>query len=323
MDDDTSGTGTRPDTADRPNKPAARHAPHRPQALARLLNHHALEDRGHDNIVRIGHADRAWSDLYHHALTMRWTTFFWSSLVLYIAINAGFALLYMAVPGQVTGTRPGAFWDFFFFSIQTLSTVGYGVMAPIGPAAHAITSCELLGGMILNAVATGLVFARFARPKARILFSDRALMRVEDGTTHLGVRIANRRLSPILSVGVEMFLARLIVQPNGRLARRFDPLPLAQSHVPVLRFAFPLLHVIDDASPLAGLKIAALRAEEAEIIITVTGTDEISGQTVFARNAYGFDRVLYNHRFVDIIDAAPDGRITVDYTRFHATEDNA
>ncbi|ACI50456.1 K channel inward rectifier conserved region 2 domain protein [Gluconacetobacter diazotrophicus PA1 5] len=291
-----------------------------PQALSRLLNHHALEDRGHDNIVRIGDADRAWSDLYHHALTVRWRTFFWSSLAFYVLINVGFALLYMMAPGQVTGTHPGAFWDYFFFSIQTLSTVGYGVMAPVGPVAHVISSFELLAGMILNAVATGLVFARFARPKARIMFSDRALIRVENGISHLSVRIANRRLSPILSVGVEMFLARLIVQPNGRLARQFDPLPLVQSHIPVLRFAFPLMHVIDEHSPLNGLTVDELRLEEAEIVVTMTGTDEVSGQSVFARNAYGFDRVLYNHRFVDIIDSGPDGRITVDYTRFHATE---
>ncbi|GBQ86816.1 ATP-sensitive potassium transporter [Gluconacetobacter johannae DSM 13595] len=308
------------ESADVGGPKAAPRASHRKRAVFGLLHHHALEDRGHDNIVRIGHADRAWSDLYHHALTIRWGTFFWVSLALYILINVGFALLYMVVPDQVTGAHPHAFWDFFFFSIQTLSTVGYGVMAPIGPVAHVVVSFELLGGMILNAVATGLVFARFSRPKARVIFSDRALIRTEDGVPHLSVRIANRRLSPILSVSLEMSLARLIVQSNGRLARRFDPLPLMQSHVPVLRFAFPLLHVIDGNSPLNGLDLDQLAREEAEIVVTLTGTDEVSGQTVFARTAYGFDRVLYNHRFVDIIDAAPDGRITVDYTRFHATE---
>lgn len=295
-------------------------AAHVPQALSRLRVHRALEGRSDDNIVRVGHADRAWSDFYHHALTIRWSSFFWYALASYIVVNAAFALLYMMVPRQITGTRPGVFWDYFFFSIQTFSTVGYGVMAPVGRAAHVIASCELLGGMILNAVATGLVFARFARPRARLMFSNSALIRKDGDTAHLSLRIANRRLSPILSVDVELFLSRLIVQPNGRLARQFDPLALVQSHIPVLRFAFPLMHVIDAHSPLSGLTIEALRKEEAEIVLTVTGTDEVSGQSVFARTAYGFDRVLYNHRFVDIIDASADGRITVDYARFHATE---
>lgn len=298
-------------------RPLAAHMPH---VLSRLRSHHALEERGHDNIVRVGHADRAWSDFYHHALTIRWSRFFWYALAGYVVVNAAFALLYMMVPRQIAGTRPGVFWDYFFFSIQTFSTVGYGVMAPVGPAAHAIASCELLAGMILNAVATGLVFARFARPRARVMFSNSALIRKDSETSHLSVRVANQRLSPILSVDAELFLSRLIVQPNGRLARQFDPLVLVQSHIPVLRFAFSLMHVIDAHSPLNGLTAEELRREEAEIVTTVSGTDEVSGQSVFARTAYGFDRVLYNHRFVDIIDTSADGRITVDYTRFHATE---
>ncbi|GBQ66432.1 ATP-sensitive potassium transporter [Ameyamaea chiangmaiensis NBRC 103196] len=295
----------------------------RASLLNRLRHHHALEDRGHDNIVRLGQADRVWSDLYHHALTMRWSTFLLWSLGFYTVINVVFALLYMTAPGQIVGARAGHFSDFLFFSVQTLSTVGYGLLAPVGLRAHAIVSVELLAGMLLNAVATGLVFARFSRPRARVMFSNRALLRTDDGTTHLSVRMANRRLSPILSVDVEMFLARLVVQPNGRLARQFVPLVLVQSHIPVLRFAFPLLHVVDDTSPLRTLSAAELRMEDAEIIVTLTGTDEMSGQSVFARTAYGFDQVLHNHRFVDIIDAAPNGRITVDYTRFHATEDGS
>ncbi|WP_244890801.1 ion channel [Acidocella aminolytica] len=149
--------------------------------IVKKFRHHRLEDRGHDNIVRVGLVDRMWSDLYHHALTVRWSTFLWSSLFLYIAINVCFASLYMMTPGQIGGVQPSAFWDLFFFSVQTLSTVGYGAMAPTGPMAHVIVSFELLVGMMLNAVATGLVFARFSRPKPQVMFSDRALMHSEDG----------------------------------------------------------------------------------------------------------------------------------------------
>ncbi|WP_242402453.1 hypothetical protein [Komagataeibacter kakiaceti] len=152
------------------------------------------------------------------------------------------------------------------------------------------------------------------------MFSHKALILAEGNQFHLDIRIANCRRSPILSVDVEFALARLIRTPGGRVVRQFDPLPLQQAHIPVLRFACTPSHVINEHSPLYGLTEHDLSAEEAEIIVSLTGTDEASGQSVFARSAYGFDRMLYNHRFVDIINAGPDGRITVDYSRFDQTE---
>lgn len=125
---------------------------------------------------------------------------------------------------------------------------------------------------------------------------------------------------PLSSVDVEVALSRLVMGENGHLVRKFDQLLLVQSHVPVLRFAFVMAHVIGPDSPLHGKTMAELEAEEAEIIVTVTGTDEALGQTVFARTAYRFDRVRNNHRFVDIVVSRPDGRIAVDYTRFHDVE---
>ncbi|WP_395369567.1 ion channel [Komagataeibacter diospyri] len=283
-------------------------------------NTHRLEDNGHDTIIRVGQVDRIWSDFYHHALTAPWSTFFYGSLLVYVGINLLFALLYMADSDGISGTHPHSFADFFFFSVQTLSTVGYGGMIPISRTANLIATVEVLGGMMINALATGLIFARFSRPRARVMFSDKALILRENNQLHLDIRIANCRRSPILSVDVEFALARLIRTPAGRVVRQFDPLTLQQAHVPVLRFACTPTHVIDEDSPLYGMTEADLSAQEAEIIVSLTGTDEASGQTVFARSAYGFDRMLYNHRFVDIINAGPDGRITVDYTRFDQTE---
>ncbi|KAB8124438.1 ATP-sensitive potassium channel protein [Komagataeibacter medellinensis] len=289
--------------------------------LSRQTRHpHHVEDHGHDRIVRVGQVDRIWSDFYHHALTAPWSTFFWGSLLVYVVVNLIFALLYMVDGDGVRGAQADSFADFFFFSVQTLSTVGYGGMVPVSRTANLIATFEVLGGMMINALATGLIFARFSRPRARVMFSDKALILLENGQMHLDIRIANCRRSPILSVDVEFALARLIRMPTGRVVRQFDPLVLQQSHVPVLRFACMPTHIINTQSPLHGLSEADLAAQEAEVIVSLTGTDEASGQTVFARSAYGFDRMLYNHRFVDIINAGPDGRITVDYTRFDHTE---
>lgn len=301
-----------PDRTARPTRPTPP-----PSGAA---NTHRLEDNGHDTIIRVGQVDRIWSDFYHHALTAPWSTFFYGSLLVYVGINLLFALLYMADSDGISGTHPHSFADFFFFSVQTLSTVGYGGMIPISRTANLIATVEVLGGMMINALATGLIFARFSRPRARVMFSDKALILRENNQLHLDIRIANCRRSPILSVDVEFALARLIRTPAGRVVRQFDPLTLQQAHVPVLRFACTPTHVIDEDSPLYGMTEADLSAQEAEIIVSLTGTDEASGQTVFARSAYGFDRMLYNHRFVDIINAGPDGRITVDYTRFDQTE---
>ncbi|MCE2575384.1 ion channel [Komagataeibacter sp. FNDCR2] len=296
------------------------HTPHRPAPGPLSARAHRLEDRGHDAIIRVGQVDRIWSDFYHHALTAPWRTFFYGSLVLYVGVNLIFALLYMADGAGISGAHPGSFADYFFFSVQTLSTVGYGGMTPISRTANLIATVEVLGGMMINALATGLIFARFSRPRARVMFSGKVLILAEGNQLHLDIRIANCRRSPILSVDVEFALARLIRTPTGRVVRQFDPLPLQQAHIPVLRFACTPSHVINEQSPLYGLTEHDLSAEEAEIIVSLTGTDEASGQSVFARSAYGFDRMLYNHRFVDIINAGPDGRITVDYSRFDQTE---
>lgn len=289
-------------------------------AGARPFRAHRVEDHGHDAIIRVGQVDRIWSDFYHHALTAPWSTFFYGSLILYVGVNLVFALLYMADGSGITGAHPGNFADYFFFSVQTLSTVGYGGMTPVSHTANLLATVEVLGGMMINALATGLIFARFSRPRARVMFSRKALILAEGSQLHLDIRIANCRRSPILSVDVEFALARLIRTPSGRVVRQFDPLPLQQSHIPVLRFTCTPTHIINEHSPLYGMTEHDLSAEEAEIIVSLTGTDEASGQSVFARSAYGFDRMLYNHRFVDIINAGPDGRITVDYSRFDHTE---
>lgn len=289
----------------------------------RRFRTHALDEKKHIDVVRVGVQDALWSDLYHHALTASWVTFTFWAFVSYVLVNLLFAGLYLLVPGEVTGSHPLSFLDLFFFSVQTLSTVGYGGMVPNGVAANVIVSFEVLLGMMVNALAAGAVFARIARPRARIIFSNKAVVSDENGVPVLCIRIANCRRSLILSVDVEVALSRLIVTHDGHLERRFEPLTLVQAHVPVLRFAFVLAHVVTETSPLHSCSLEELKAEEAEIIVTVTGTDEAMGQTVFARTAYAFDKVLNNHRFVDIIHTRPTGGLAVDYSKFHDTEAHA
>lgn len=291
-------------------------------AMRRFKAHAMMEEKSHDEVVRVGLRDSFWTDFYHHALTASWGTFACFAFIFYIAVNLFFALLYWGKPEQVTADGQHTLLSLFFFSVQTLSTVGYGGMAPVGLYAHTVVSFEVLVGMMINALSTGVVFARFARPRARILFSNTAVISNENGVPALCIRIANMRMSVILSLDVEVALSRLVMSENGHLVRQFDQLALVQSHFPVLRFAFVMAHVIGPESPLHGKTVAELEHEGAEIVVTVTGTDEALGQTVFARTAYRFTHVRHNHRFVDIVLSRPDGRIAVDYTRFHDIEEH-
>ncbi|GEL63293.1 inward rectifier potassium channel protein [Kozakia baliensis] len=287
----------------------------------RRFRAHVLQERGgQQDVIRTGLADSIWTDLYHHTLTASWSEFIGWSVLLYLSTNLVFALLYRITSANITGVPDHNLLDLFFFSVQTLSTVGYGVMAPVGRVANTIVSVEALGGMMINALATGAVFARFSRPRARIIFSRQAVISSENNTPALCIRIANCRKSMVLSLDVELALSRLVMGENSHPVRRFIPMTLLQSHVPVLRFAFVLAHVIDEQSPLYGRTASELETDEAEIVVTVTGTDEATGQGVLARTAYSFDRVLHDHRFVDIIDVRPDGGLAVDYARFHDIE---
>lgn len=285
----------------------------------RRFRTHATHDR-HSSVMRIGIKDALWSDMYHHALTANWVPFCFWAFVSYLAINLFFGGLYALIPDGVTSSHPLSFADMVFFSVQTLSTIGYGGMLPNGTTANIVVSIEALLGMAINALAAGAIFARIARPKARILFSDSAVISDETGVPALCIRIANCRRSLILSVDIEVALSRLIVTHDGYLERHFEPLTLIQAHVPVLRYTFMLAHIVTESSPLHHHSLEELKKEEAEIIVTVAGTDEAMGQAVYARTSYAFDRVLHNHRFVDIIHTHPNGGLSVDYSKFHDIE---
>ena len=287
---------------------------------ANRIRAHVLEENGRRDIIRTGLQRGTLNDLYHHLLTMSWPTFFWASLLLYLVINLGFGMLYFLIPGSVTNIAPGDFLSDVFFSVQTISTVGYGIWAPAGRLTNTIVSFEVLAGMMLNALATGLVFARFSRPRARILFSRTAVVSYDDMLPTLTVRLANMRRTLILSANVDMTLARLMPNDHGRLIRRFDRLNLVQSHAPIFRISLNATHMIDETSPLYGLSAETLLEQNAEIIVTMDGTDEISSQTIFARHAYEIGHVKHGFRFVEMIINRPDGRVEVDFNHFHNTE---
>jgi inward rectifier potassium channel len=272
-----------------------------------------------DEVLAIG-LHRPWfRDLYHFALRVSWWRFLVLGIVLYTAANALFALIYLIPGDAITNAQPGSFTDAFFFSIQTMATIGYGVMSPATFYGNLIVTLETGFGLIFLAVATGLVFARFSRPTARILFSRVAVIAPHNGVPTLTLRLANERRNQILQAEVSLALLRDERTKEGEMIRRFYDLKLARHRSPVFALTFTVMHPIDDDSPLDGATPATLQAQNAELVVTATGIDETIAQPVHARTSYLAGEILWDHRFTDLFGWTEDGRRVIDYRRFHDT----
>ncbi len=272
-----------------------------------------------DRTLAIG-LRRPWlGDLYHRTLRLSWRSFLLGGVALYLAANAGFALLYLVQPGAVANARPGSFADAFFFSVQTIATLGYGQMWPATLYSNLVVTIETAIGLMFLALATGLVFARFSRPTARVLFSRVAVVGPHNGRPTLALRLANERRNQILQAEVALTLLRDEQTAEGVLIRRFYELKLTRYRSPVLAMTFTVMHEIDHDSPLWGASAASLQAENAELVVTASGIDETIAQRVHARTSYLPDEILWDHRFVNVIGWTEDGRRVIDYRRFHDT----
>lgn len=271
-------------------------------------------------VERIGLARRpVFGDLYHYLLVTSWARFFALIAGTYLAANAVFALLYRAVPGSLESAAPGSFADCFFFSIQTMATIGYGKMVPATLYANVLVTFESLLGILGVALVTGLTFAKFARPTARVLFSRVCVVAQRDGVRSLLFRMANERDTQIVDANLHVVLSIEDVTPEGEKIRRFHSLELARDRAATFALSWTGIHPITAKSALFGLTKADLVGRNANLIVSLTGIDETFATTVHARASYGADAVLFDAVFEDIIVWKPDGTRAVDYTKFHAT----
>ena len=266
--------------------------------------------------VYLGHGKDGWKDAYHFLLTMPLVAFFGVMGAAYLCVNALFGLAYMIV-GGVEGMKPGDFPDGFFFSVQTLGTIGYGQMAPRSFAAQAVVTVESFFGLFNLAIATGLLFARISRPTARVMFSDRAVVTMHDGVPTLMFRAANRRRNRIVEAEVSVNLARDGVTLEGSRMRGFETLATIKSRSPVFVLTWQIMHRIDETSPLFGQTTESLIAQRAEIVVILKGLDETFAQTIHARTSYTPEEIVWGGRLVDVFSRGADGRPVIDYTRFH------
>jgi len=288
------------------------------QVLARKQRRRSLAaERGIPGVIWLGMEMARERDLYARFLTLSPLAFLAVFAGAYLLINVLFALLYLADPGGIGNARLGSFADAFFFSVQTMATIGYGNMFPKSVFANLVVTVETIVGLLTFAVTTGLIFARFSRPSARVLFSDIAVIHPFEGTPALMFRMANARRNVILQAEVRVTLLRREVTAEGVEIQRQRDLKLVRQQSSFFGLTWTVIHQIDKTSPLHGTTPEALRAAETVVAVLLAGTDETLNQTVHARFAYSADKILWNHRLVDVITRAPDGRRIIDLTHFH------
>ena len=275
---------------------------------------------GETEIYKIGTRRIDLSDLYHVILTLSWPRFFALVVAFFLLINLVFAVAYSLAEGSVMNARPGSFLDLFFFSIETLATVGYGAMSPGSLYGHIVSSVEILAGMMSLAIVTGLIFSRFSKPTARILFSDQALIREFEGGPVLMLRVANERHNRIVEAHATLGLTREEKTREGESYFRIYDLPLVRGHTPVFALTWTLMHGIDEASPLHGWSKERLAECRARISVSITGYDETMVATVHSLHDYQADRIRFNGRFADVVVPGPNGERMIDLRRFHDIE---
>ncbi|OBR49581.1 Inward rectifier potassium channel [Paraburkholderia tropica] len=274
---------------------------------------------GSREVLVYGMPVHGWQDLYHTALTMRWPTFFASLAALFVVANAFFACLYQLGTAPIANQYPHGFAGAFFFSVETLATVGYGDMHPQTVYAHIVATFEIFVGMSSIALATGIVFARFSRPRAKILFARQVVVHPIEGRLTLMVRAANARQNVIAEASAKLRLVRIETSSDGYTARRIHDLKLVRDQHPLFTLGWNLMHVIDETSPLHGATPESLALQAATLHVVIEGSDESTAQTMQARYIWPDGQVRFGHRYVDLM--SEDGGVSrMDYTHFHDVE---
>jgi inward rectifier potassium channel len=260
-----------------------------------------------------------WADISHRCMTASWPSFIGGAVLVFIVFNAVFALFYWIGNQPVANVPGGAYIDYVYFSIETLSTAGYGDMHPQTHYGHFVSAVELFTGIFSMSLMTGLIFARFSRPNARLLFADNPVITKHDGKPTLMLRLANERHNIISNAIAKLWLFKNIVSMEGETLRRFYELQLTQNQNPGLALSWTLYHVLDEKSPLYEVTADDLEAFKASLVVVVSGYDIVAAQTVHARKTYDHSDIRFGQRYADILDTSDDGRLRIDYGRFHTT----
>jgi inward rectifier potassium channel len=275
---------------------------------------------GQREVLTQGIAPAVFQDLFHYFMTVSWPRVFGTIAAFFLIFDLLFGCLYYLSPGCIANLNPPGFFGAFFFSVETLATVGYGEMHPETLYGHVVAMIEIFVGLMMLALITGLMFARFSRPRARFLFAKYAVVRPIDGRVTLMFRTANARQNVVQEATAQLRMLRDDVTEEGFRIRRITDLSLVRSQHPVFALGWTLMHVIDETSPLRAETAESLRATATAFILSVSGTDETTGQVLMARSEYPSTAIRWNEAFRDVLEHTEDGTLTIDYGKFDEVE---
>ncbi len=271
---------------------------------------------GDARVIRVGHDRLFFRDLYVTLLSLPWSLLLIMIALFYCVLNLAFAGIYYHFISGVDNAS--TFLDVFFFSVQTMATIGYGHMVPTSAVTNAMTTVEAFVGLTYFAFITGLMFAKFSRPTAQVLFSDVAVISNYEGKPYLKIRLANKRSNRIVDVSAKLFLLRYYVTKEGFPMRKFIDLPVQRDHMPILRLTWTLMHPINEKSPFFGLTQEDMEKTDDEVFVTIIGLDETLSQTVHARHTYLPEEIIHGAFFDDVVTRNAT-TVELDYSKFHST----
>jgi inward rectifier potassium channel len=275
---------------------------------------------GHLKFHKLNTQHLEWRDAYHWLLTLSWPQFSACIFALYLGINLVFACCYHWRPHCIAGMETNTWPDAFFFSVETLATVGYGHMYPDSMFGHLAATAEIIVGMFGMAIVTGLIFIRFSRPVARILFSDALVLSPYDGQPALMFRAANLRQQSMAEAEFRMILMREEKTKEGEVWRRFYPLKLQFDRLILFPAIITVRHVIDEQSPLHGFSLADMERADCRFAASIVCIDTVIPAPVQISVTYSWKQIRPNHKFVEVYNQLDPESVAVDYSLLHTTE---
>ncbi len=295
------------------------------EKVSRESKQRLLNRDGTFNVERTGLKVTSWLNPYHFLLTMGWRQFIGFTLLVYFLSNVIFGLFYASLGSDIlvdTSSTPteNIFLRGFFFSVQTFATIGYGTIHPVGLIANSLVAIESYYSMIMTALVTGIVFARFARPTARILYSETAVIAPYQDKTAFMLRLVNSRNNQLIEVGAKLMFSRF-VDENGKKIRRFEMLELERDSVSFLPLAWTIVHPIDEKSPMFGLSEQDFENSDTEIAVLLSAMDETYAQTIHTRTSYKASEVKFGYKFANIYNDIESGeRISINVRKLSKIE---
>ncbi len=280
-----------------------------------LREKHSLVAVGNYSLIKKGVSRFDWADPYRIAVDLSWPEFLTGLVGIYVAVISSFAAIYTLVPGCVANARPHAFSDHFFFSLETLATVGYGYMYPATLFGHCVAGLEILTGLAFTAILTGLIFVRFSKPRAKFLFADHPVVTTHNGMPTLMLRIGNGRATILAEARIKISVLVSETSTEGATFRRTHELALVRSSIPVFPLTWTVMHEINEQSPLHGFDAKSYMAADVRLFVSFEARDPTLAVVVHDLRSYGPGDVIYAAKYVDVISVDTDGNTCADMTK--------